>query len=275
MQRFSDRHGFQAPDAEITIRHEAPEELRGVLVDFAYECGMTPKGVRTLVCRALRKREDPNNWSDYPNVDGETRRNLDESEWYEVYDVAELLYRHLQTSPRLVDTLDGHQQAAPHFAAELNKYFRRRGLGWQLKDERIEARGSEEFEHTLAEARQELADSGRKTAANEIREAIVDLSRRPQPDVTGAIQHALAALECVARDVTGDPKSTLGTILQRNPGLLPAPLDQALEKLWGFASEQGRHLREGRVPGYEEAEVAVQVASAVARYLSKKFPAQP
>ena len=274
MQRFSDRHGFQAPDAEITIRYEAPDELRGVLVTLAYESGTPPKAVRTLVCRALRKREDPDNWSDFPNVDNETRGNLDGSEWYEVYDVAELLHRQLENSARMVDTVDGQQVASAHFDCELNKYFRRRGIGWQLKNGRIEARGSEEFEHTLAEARQELADSGRKTAANEIHEAIADLSRRPQPDVTGAIQHALAALECVARDVTGDPKSTLGTILQRNPGLLPAPLNQALDKLWGFASEQGRHLREGRVPGYEEAEVAVQVASAVARYLSKKFPSE-
>ena len=75
----------------------------------------------------------------------------------------------------------------------------------------------------------------------------------------------------MARDVAGDPKSTLGFVLARNPGLLPAPLDQAIEKLWGFASEQGRHLREGRVPSYEEAEVAVHVAAAVARYLSKKM----
>ncbi|WP_156822068.1 hypothetical protein [Azoarcus sp. KH32C] len=89
--------------------------------------------------------------------------------------------------------------------------------------------------------------------------------------MTGAIQHSLAALECVARDVTGDQRSTLGTILQRNSAIVPPPLDHALEKLWGFASEQGRHLREGRVPGYEEAEVAVQVAAAVARYLSKKY----
>ena len=97
-----------------------------------------------------------------------------------------------------------------------------------------------------------------------------DASRRPQPDVTGALQHSLAALECVMRDVCGDPKATLGTLLARNKGLIPAPLDQGVEKIWGFASEQGRHLREGREPSIEDAELAVHVAAAVALYLVRK-----
>lgn len=252
------------------MRHEAPEELRGVLVDLAYEAGMTPGSVRSVVCRVLRRREDASNWTPFPNVDREVRDHVDGCEWYSVYDVAEALYRHLNSTHAWAAS---GEPAAVRFAAELNKYFRLRGIGWQLKEGLLEARGAEEFEQTLKSAQAELATTGRHTASNEIHEALRDLSRRPTPDVTGAIQHALAALECVARDVTGNPKATLGTILASNPGLVPAPLDQALEKLWGFTSEQGRHLREGRVPGYEEAEVAVQVAAAAARYLSKKFGA--
>jgi hypothetical protein len=269
MGSFSTRHGFQPPDAEISIRHEAPEEFRDVLVGLAYDSGLSPAQVRSVVCRVLRRREDPENWSPFPNIDNETRGHLAICEWYEVYDVSEALYKRLANQYVQVD--DMHEQAAPHFEGELNRYFRQRGIGWEMRHGRLEARGSEAFEHTLKDARQELTDAGRSTAANEIHEAITDLSRRPQPDITGAIQHALAALECVARDVTGDPRSTLGFILARNAGLLPAPLDQAIEKLWGFASEQGRHLREGRVPSYEEAEIAVHVAAAVARYLSKRM----
>ena len=47
-----------------------------------------------------------------------------------------------------------------------------------------------------------------------IHEALQDLSRRPQPDLTGALQHALAALECLARDVTGENKPTLGQLMR-------------------------------------------------------------
>ena len=266
MDRFSQRHGYEPGDAEITIRLEAPDELRGVLVDIAYECGMTPHSMRSLVCRTLRVREDPNNWSAFPNVDGELRSHLDSCEWYEVYDILEAVHDEVSGGPGL----RGDHEKATQYGAEVNKYFRRRGYGWQLVDGRLETRGSEGFEHTLAEARKELAEAGRATASSEIHQAISDLSRRPEPDITGAIQHSLAALECVARDVTGDNKATLGKILSRNPGLVPTPLDQALDKIWGFASEQGRHLREGRMPNYEEAELAVQIAAAACRYLSKK-----
>jgi AbiJ N-terminal domain 4 len=239
-----------------------------VLVALAYESGLRPKLLRPLVCGVLQRSEDSDNFSEFPSIDMEIRRYVDVCEWFEVYDVAEAIYRRLYMSG--ISTQEG-APGAPHFEAELNKYFRRRGIGWQLKDGNIEARGPQAFEQIVSRAHQELTQARRQTASNEIHEAIKDLSRRPQPDVTGAIQPAMASLECVARDVMGNPQATLGELLKRFPGHLPPALDSALVKLWGFASEQGRHLREGRVPGYEEAELVVQVSAAVAQYLSRKF----
>jgi hypothetical protein len=266
MGRFSERQGYKPKEAEITVRADAPDELRGVVADIAYESGLSPHELRSIVCRELRVREDPSNWSAFPNVDGEARGHLDSCDWYRVYDIIEAIYQGLEKARSAAFD----DPPAAHFADELNNYFRERGIGWQLADGHIEVRGSEGFERALADARDELSTASRETAANEIHQAIEDLSRRPDPDVTGAIQHALAALECVARDVTGDAKATLGQLLSRHPGLIPAPLDQGVEKLWGYASEQGRHLREGRTPSHEEAELAVLVAAAVCQYLSKK-----
>lgn len=256
--RFSERQGFAPSEVEIIVRNDAPHDLRGVLVDIAYECGFTPKGLRSLVCRVLRTRENPNNWTEWPNVADEVTGLVDTCEWYEVYDIAEAIYA----------TLQSQIDAAARFARELNKYFRRSGIGWQLTDGTIEMRGPETFEDAIKGAQDTLGE--RKTARRELHEARHDLSRRPEPDITGAIQHAMAALECVARDVTGDEKATLGEILKRHPGLLPPPLDSAVEKLWGYASERGRHLREGRVPNIVEAELLVVVASAAATYLVKR-----
>jgi hypothetical protein len=101
-------------------------------------------------------------------------------------------------------------------------------------------------------------------------ETLFDLSRRPAPDVTGAIQHAMVALECVALDVTGDPKSTLGDLLKKHRGTLPPPLDTALSKLWGFASDQGRHLRENQAPDIKEGELIVGLAGSLVSYLFGK-----
>lgn len=116
-----------------------------------------------------------------------------------------------------------------------------------------------------------LEDAGMSTAAREMHEALNDLARRPRPDITGAIQHSMAATECVARAAVGDPKATLGEILDRYPGLVPRPLDEGVKKMWGYASEMARHLREGREPAFEEAELAVITSAGVTTYLDKKL----
>ncbi len=59
--------------------------------------------------------------------------------------------------------------------------------------------------------------------------------------------------------------------MKKYPGVIPSPLDQAVTKIWGFTSEQGRHLREGEAPEYLEAELVVEVTSAIATYLGKKL----
>ena len=69
--RFSRRHGFEPQDAEITVRQDAPDGLRSAVVEIAYEVGLSPKPLRTIICHTLRAREDPNNWSEFPNVNME------------------------------------------------------------------------------------------------------------------------------------------------------------------------------------------------------------
>jgi len=77
----------------------------------------------------------------------------------------------------------------------------------------------------------------------------------------------MAALECVARDIDGSSE-TLGKIIKQLN--MPAPLDGSLHQLWGFASQQGRHIQEGREPSFEEAELVVTIASAVSVYLLRR-----
>ena len=260
---FSKRHRFRpATEVEISIRRDAPHEFRGVLPDFAYACGCQPKSLRSLVCRVLKKRPDENNWSDYPNIDGELRSLLDDCEWYRVYDVIEAIYRHLSEKPPSFNL--------NKFIAEVNEYFRENGIGWKLIDGRIEVRGPEALQNTVEIAKATLDSTGLQTAKQELNEALVDLSRRPDPDVSGAIQHAMAALECVAREVTGDPKATLGEIMRHQSMLVPKPLDQAISKVWGYASQYARHIREDHVAKYEEAQLIVGICAAVSTYLCGK-----
>jgi hypothetical protein len=260
---FSKRYGFrQVRGAPITMRTDAPLELRGVIVQLAYECGFSPRTLRPLVCRTLRKRPDGDNWSEYPNIDNEIHALVDGCEWYRVYDVIEAVAGVMRETPFSYET--------DRFESELNDYFVENGIGWKLVAGRIEVRGDAIFEESIRRAGEHLQTSGFSTATNELREAIGDLSRRPAPDVTGAIQHSMAALECVARAVCRNEKATLGEILKQHRGVIPRPLDEAVAKLWGFASENARHVSEGREPSFAEAELLVGVVAGVVTYLTKK-----
>ena len=265
-ERFSKRHGLSGDVQEITVRNDAPENLRFAVVQIAYDSGFRPKALRSVVCKTLMVPPDDNNWTDFPNVDQEVRDLLRSCEWYRVYDVIEEIQKTGQN--RVAENGDN---SAEYFAHEINNYLREQGIGWQLINGRVEVRGTEPFERLFHKAVDTLEEKGRETSPDELREAIQCLSRRPKPDKSGAIQHAMAALEIVARDAVEDPKPTLGALLKKYPDLLPKPLDKAIEKAWGYASETGRHMKEGSPPGYEEAELIVGMSSAVCYYLTYKL----
>ena len=46
-------------------------------------------------------------------------------------------------------------------------------------------------------------------------------------------------------------------------------IDSAVEKLWGYASESGRHMREGGTPAHQDAEFVVGVAAVLVTYLAR------
>lgn len=99
-----------------------------------------------------------------------------------------------------------------------------------------------------------------------LHEALSDLSRRPDADLTGAIHHALGALEATARYITGkdDGLAKLATQIG-----LPKPLDQALEKMWGFSSNFGRHISPKNQPTAGQAQLIVHLSSAYCRFLAE------
>jgi len=253
---FSRRFGYRIPDAEITVREDAPKVLREGIVMLADNLGFKPNGARNVVCKVLLRQ--PNrygNWSS-SDVSQEVQDLVAGAPWYRVYDIAEAFYRSLA---------DSDEEKGRAYQEGLNELFSENGIGWAMEDGLIVTRGSEMFAMASKEASKMMIVTGRQVAAREMHEALADLSRRPAADITGAIQHSMAALECVTRDILGQPNKTLGQLISELS--LPRPLDVALEKLWGFASEQGRHMREGRSPRFEDAELVVTVSSAVSVYL--------
>jgi hypothetical protein len=261
---FSKRHGYRSQPKEITVREDAPENLRHFVLETAGEMGYGPSAIRSLSCSVLHVRPDPSNWSEYPNIWGEAQDLVYGCDWFKFYDFVEELYRSINNSGA-----ENAQERCKQFQDALNEFFVEEGIGWQMIGGELVTRGTETFEHSVRGAIVAFEVAGRATAQDEIVEALMDLSRRPEADLTGAVQHAMAALECVARDVCGDERATLGEVIKRYPGTIPKPLDDAIAKAWGYASEVARHVREGRKPERKEVELIVGLAATVATYLCR------
>lgn len=257
MASFSERFGHRPPEPPITVRDDAPKSFRGALVMLGNE-KLGPNQLRALVCSILLEPPDANNWS-ASNVLEEVRWLVaSKAEWPQVYEIAEALYQRLRsTGPWDSDA----------FEQKLNQLLVKEGIGYAMRNGQIEARGSEVFEHAPRVAVEVLQEVGTTTASAEMQEAMRDISRRP-PDLTGAVHHSMNALECLAKQITGDPSATLGSIVKKLD--LPKPLDEAVHKLWGYASQSGRHIAEGKEPVFEDAEFIVTMSAALCTYLARR-----
>lgn len=263
IERFSDRHGYQPTAVEISVREDAPDYLREAIPSLAFSVGMDSTAMRQTICEVLLKQPDPGNWSD-DNVRGEIYWLLGNTLWHKVYDIVEVLYEKIVKNSEWLN-----DDAADEFERRLNELFVENGIGWELRNGKITHRGSEAFDKITREVPDRLDESGFQRAKEQLREALKGISRRPEPDITGAIDHAMKGLEAIAREVTGQPKPTLGKLV---PLLdLPVPLDQAVSKLWGFASERSRHIREQQqAPNLAEAELIIFVSHALCDFIVKR-----
>ena len=89
-QRFSTRFGYGGQHQDLIIE-DAPEQIRVGLREVLAACGREGPGAqREMICKALRRRPDPNNWS-YGNVSSEVDELLEGVEWFEFYDLCQML----------------------------------------------------------------------------------------------------------------------------------------------------------------------------------------
>lgn len=252
---FTERMGIEVSISPIRVKSDAPREFRLYLLQLMlHYVGL--KKLRSLVCFVTKDAEDPNNWGENDFMKNEVQSILENCPWNRIYDIIEYLYANIQKRSE--------------FEKIINEYFIEKGIGWKLVNGLIETRGDEAFEKKIKDVIDVLDKAQLNTSKNEIKEAIKDLSKRPKADVTGSVQHSVAALECVCREISGDKRATLGKIIKDNSGLVPKPLDDVITKVFGFASEQGRHLREGGTPNFEEAELVVHLSASLCTYLVKK-----
>lgn len=262
---FSRRNKYRPQNIEITLYQESPEKLRCMLINNAYKyLKLNSSNLREFICEFLNKK--PNDKCNWGNEYIKREINdiiFDECEWYDIYDLIEHVYKNIK---------EDRKEDLKNYRDEFNEYFYENGIGWQIDDVGlIKVRGNEFHECIVKQSYDLLNRNNCPNARKEIEEAYRDLSRRPEPDITGAIQHSMAALECVARNVCGNNNMTLGKILKNHKDLIPEPLNTAVDKLWGYSSDRFRHLREqSNTPSYEEVELIVSTCASVITYLIKK-----
>ena len=182
-QPFSKRQGFfSIKEKEITIREDAPDELRGFIRMAFYDLNKSPSNLRAITSRILKIPPDSNNWSEFPNIDYEVTEHLENCEWYLVYDIIEAIVQKLDPQNKKI------------FIDEINEYFIINGIGWKIVNDQIETRGDEVFETAITSVASVLEIAKLQTAKTEIREAINDLSRRHAKYLTWAFQLCLDCL---------------------------------------------------------------------------------
>ena len=262
MRIFSTRLGLRRAIPPVTVRDHAPDELRYLIPLIAERLGVSSSEIQATICDALPPQTEVYEWLQQPDEWDDEYWPIAKCAWEFVYDIIEQLYHRIATNTELP------HYHAQHFSEKVNEYLRQEGIGWELRDGRVTARGNDAFDTSVKDAISATNDASMPGSSNELTTALKALSARPDPDLTGAITHASAALESVSKEVTGVKGQSLGQVVKRLD--LPQPLDQAIEKMYGFASQHGRHVEEGRQPTFDDAQLVVHVASATVTYLLAK-----
>ena len=98
--------------------------------------GFDIRFTRNMVCHVLNMLPEASNVWPF-EVEVEVGRLLAECPWWKVYDIAESFYE--------VSSVD-RQSAAIIYQRTLNQLFIDHGIGWEMRNGKIVARGSEAFE---------------------------------------------------------------------------------------------------------------------------------
>ncbi len=180
------------------------------------------------------------------------------SPWYEAYNLAEFILQY-----------HGSPQAA---IADLNKVLSKEMAGYRyIGGQFVPVTAAEEVE-SVDESLNAMPYAG---ARSHIQAAVALLANKQNPDYRNSIKESISAIESIAREITGNPKATLGAALNslEKKGAMHPALKQALSSLYGYTSDEGgiRHaMLEVSSLDAADAKFMLVVCSAFANYMKEK-----
>ncbi|MSQ33079.1 MAG: hypothetical protein EXR60_01450 [Dehalococcoidia bacterium] len=210
-------------------------------------------------------------------------------EWFTFLDCVQSIMRHLHEEAlekglvyKKIHAALRHPEEATveEFPRDVNYLFQDHGLGYEIRELRVERVGSTFVDKGVERARVLLQDPRFAGPDQQFQRALGAFNTRPEPDCANAIKDAVGALEGTARIVTGDLKSTLSDILKANQTLksMVAPqLYPIFEKIYAYrGAEEGvaHGQTQSLALSVEDAELIIGVCASLIIYLAKKASAR-
>lgn len=267
---FSERYRYGS-NVPIEIRGDAPHGLRLRILSFARmgnEQFPNPHfvGIHELMMIMCDILSEPGIKGTDDELSHQAEQLISQCIWYKCYDIAEAFFSYLNKN---LDKITGYEFST-QYSNKLNKYFIENGIGYKMENGKILVRFSEPNETLVHEAIKKLKEKNLAVARNEVMEAYSAISRKPTADLTGAMTHSKAALECVVREVTGQPKGTLGKLINDHKELFPGAISKIVDGIHGYTSEEGSHVKNGASPTFKNTELMVSLVSALCSFLLNK-----
>ncbi len=270
---FSERYGFKPARLEVQL-DDLDDETRVGLYNVVYALGLSPSRSYGLTgpwemwaariwTRSFGGRLDQatRQWEQMVQA---MERVVLQSPWHQVMDVMEDIAASWPDAWH--DELQAYKEA---FNSQAERFM----VGYRFVGNEI-IRISDPLQVAAVEDAQKTA---RKLpmAQSHLKSAVQLLSDRKTPNYAKSIAESMSAVEAVVRQVTGDPKATLGAALKKLPQHHKA-LEEGWLKLYGFSSDEGgiRHAarENGLVVDQPLALYFLVTCSAMVSYLLAEVP---
>lgn len=267
-EAFSVRYGARRHPSEL-IYDRVPDSLREAFIELLKwgSYGASYKQLYREYCLVVGEIPDEILTSYHANWEParrEVERLVRECLWYEFYDLCEVTWSLLTGSLQL------------RFTNQLNRLLMKEGLGYELREGKIEQIGSDQTNKKMQRARVLLKEDRFEGADLQFEKAIRFLNARPEPDTENCVKEAVGSVEAVARILSGKQKATLSKLLEKEPfrsGLHPT-LIQMIDKLYAYRGDAPgvSHGMVGkRSVSLDEAQLVLELSGSVITYLVNKF----
>ncbi len=265
---FSKRYGLR-PTPEGLIGEDVPHSAR-IGLFYTLEPFLERVDLHKFysnICMALRIPRETRNYylQERTGLIVMAVENLImECNWWQLYDICELMYRELTYLPY-----------KKQLCEQVNQLFIDEQLGFEMREEKIEKVGSGFIDAKVKEARYLLKEPEFKSADELFEKSIKALNVRPKPDVENCIKDAVATVESVGKIIRNDKNVRIDNIIKDaiQKGVIPRLLGDPIIKLYAYRGNEPAVAHGGIEPSkvtVDEAEFVLAMSAAIIIYLVKK-----